>query len=656
MNAEDEMDEKVWLRHLMPLPHEISIGDRIECRPQDVSIVIRPDAGDIERRAAAELERLFGMEADGEPTGRFAIEIGVADDETGEDIDRLKALPNCEQAYLIRPEGRERLRLTALSGSGIFYAVTTLIQLIEPALTEDRVILPLVHVTDWPDMDERGMWNFPDPETWVPWMASLKLNYGKMASTKLGTIAKGQRNSARIDAELMREGRLRAFNYLPYILHLNFLHDYGLFRTYPELAGKGDEAITGRYAAHKQGNQHRVPCASNPILIDILTEWMMDIALQGADEVSCWLSERPGQCGCTTCTAEGQFVLESRAFVAAWHRMRKQHPDFQIRIFLSTTTLERDYRVLAELPSEVKIERACATELERVCHMPRDLAANPLFDQYAGEGRWIASYDVPIGANGRVDTPEFKAPHCSAHRIRDYVGQLIRRRYSGAYGMMAWATQGREICGFNLHALAEWSWNMNGRTEREFAVAWAIRERYENPEAVGEWAELMGPVEFDVYDSDFPICYSWGKAVDMVRGRRRPYLGEGMFRYYADAGDFGRKRAVCERALQIAEGFKDAHLANETRVVLTYVRLAECIYRVAEPLATLDLADLDIQEVLRTAVQDLEGAGAENVSAIRTWRGVLGPEPWHARVYDALKATETTVEQISRFVSERYLY
>ena len=29
---------------------------------------------------------------------------------------------------------------------------------------------------------------------------------------------------------------------------------------------------------------------------------------------------------------------------------------------------------------------------------------------------------------------------------------------------------------------------------------------------MAEWATLMGPVEFDVYDSDFPICYSWGKA------------------------------------------------------------------------------------------------------------------------------------------------
>ena len=41
------------------------------------------------------------------------------------------------------------------------------------------------------------------------------------------------------------------------------------------------------------------------------------MASQGGLDISCWLSERPGQCGCEDCTAVGQFVLEARAFVAA---------------------------------------------------------------------------------------------------------------------------------------------------------------------------------------------------------------------------------------------------------------------------------------------------------------------------------------------------
>ena len=67
--------------------------------------------------------------------------------------------------------------------------------------------------------------------------------------------------------------------------------------------------------------------------------------------------------------------------------------------------------------------------LERIPHKPRDLFINPLYDKYASEGRWIASYDVPIGVNGDVDTPEFKLPEKSAIRVQNYVTQLYKRKY-----------------------------------------------------------------------------------------------------------------------------------------------------------------------------------------------------------------------------------
>ena len=650
------MTTPLWTSYLLPRPQEIRIANSVRCKPSEVGIALRDQAGPIEQQGAAELEALFAEKGRAKPDGRgFTIDIGVAE-ATSAAMARLQGLHNKAQAYLIAPRGRDRLVLTSADERGVYYACQTLIQLLEPEMSRDQVHIPLAEVMDWPDMDERGLWNFPEPEAWIPWLAALKLNYGKMASTQLHPIERGRRNRATIDRELLEAARRRAFNYLPYILHLNFLHDCGLFRAYPELAGKGDGALTGRYFAHKAGNQHRVPCASQPLLVQILQEWMEDIAEQGAGEISCWLSERPGQCGCLECTAVGQFVLEARAFVAAWRRAQTHHPDLQIRIFLSTTTTERDYRVLDELPPAVKIERACATELERVLHRPRDLMANPLLDHYAAEGRWIASYDVPIAANGRVDTPEFKVPQRSAHRVRDYIGQLVRRGYSGAYGMMAWGGPERQICSFNIHALAEWAWNSRGRDEAEFAVAWARREGYAQPEAVAEWAALMGPVEFDVYDSDFPICYSWGRAAAMVQQRQRPYLGEGMFRYYLAAEDFDAKAAVCDRALAMVQDLGEADLAHETQVVRSYVELARGVYWVAEQVATLDLAKLENQARVRDSLDQLQKAGRDNAEAIRNWRAGLGREPWHYRVHDAIKGTETTVAAIVQCVADRYLY
>jgi len=658
------------LRHLMPLPQEITISNQLELHPSDIGLHLTPNAGPLAHQAAAELRQLFTDRARCTPDGnRFTITLGVPDEQnklgdTPIDIARLLNPPiahttplacHREQAYIIHPVDQDQLLIAALNERGLYYGARTLYQLLSTSLSPEHVLVPLAHITDWPDLDERGLWNFPDEKEWIPWLSSLKLNYGKMAATRLAPIERGKTNQATIDKALMHESRNRAFNYSPFILHLNFLHDCGLFRAHPELAGVGDGALTGRYFAHKQGNQHRAPCASQPILVDILAEWMQSIAAQDGLDISCWLSERPGQCGCTNCSATGQFVLEARAFVNAWRRAKQDYPNLEIRLFLSTTTLERDWRVLAELPPEIKIERACAMGLERVSHRPRDLFANPLYDSYAREGRWIASYDVPIGVNGDVDTPEFKIPERSAQRVFDYVGQMHTRGYQGAYGMIAWGTFARETDGFNIAALAEWSWNRDGRSTREFAAAWATREGLSDPEHFADWAEMTGSVAFDVYDSDFPTAYSQDQMLAMVRNRQRPYLGEGLFRYYETAEAFDEKKGVCAHALDLAKDLP-ANCALETAVLSSYVDLAHRIWQIAELMATNNLADPADQQTMRALLSALERVGEENIRAIRAWRSHLGPEPWHQRVQDALAGSERTVREMTRFIEERYLF
>ncbi len=657
-----KVEAQRWTRHLIPLPKEISIANKVTLPPRGVAIKVDTGTGEIADTAAAELRALFEGKTGRAPAGgSFEIRLALTANPdvrrhvSRELAERLDVLPNHRQAYSITPIQERGLLLAAVDPKGLYYASRTLHQLVEPFLTPERVSIPLATIVDWPDLEERGLWNFPQPAEWVPWMASLKLNYGKMAGTRLKPIERGKPNGVIIDHDLYRSASRMAFEYQPFLTHFNFLHSYGLYRAYPELAGKGDGALAGRYFAHKQGNRHRVPNAAHPLFRKLLVEWLRDFARQGVSEVSCWLSERPGEDGRPETTAVGQDVMESRAIVAAFREVQKEYPKFSIRVFLSTVPTGRYYRVMAELPDDIKIERACATKIERVLHLPRDLLRNPMLDHYAAEGRWIASYDVPITANARVDTPEFMVPESSAHRVRDYVRQLIERRFQGAYGMMAWADNGRATCGFNIHALAEYTWNLDGRSEKEFAVAWATREGYRKPEKVGEWAELMGPIEFDVYDSDFPIAYSWGKAAKMIKERRRPYLGEGIFRYYTSREDFDRKIAAADRAMVMAEGFENKYLANETRVVRSYVRLAKGLYEVAERVATDELRTAESLAALRKSVDGLTAAGEENVEAIRHWRRALDPEPWHYRVHDAIKGTEETVKAVREFVTGRYL-
>ena len=59
----------------------------------------------------------------------------------------------------------DELHICALDVAGLFYGALTLAQLCRPALAaaaatgEDTFDLPLPEVLDWPDTEERGVWN-----------------------------------------------------------------------------------------------------------------------------------------------------------------------------------------------------------------------------------------------------------------------------------------------------------------------------------------------------------------------------------------------------------------------------------------------------------------------------------------------------------------
>ena len=68
-----------WTSYLLPLPHEIRIADSVRCKPSEVGIVLRDQAGPIEQQGAAELEALFIEKGKAKPDGgAFTIDIGVA--------------------------------------------------------------------------------------------------------------------------------------------------------------------------------------------------------------------------------------------------------------------------------------------------------------------------------------------------------------------------------------------------------------------------------------------------------------------------------------------------------------------------------------------------------------------------------------------------
>ena len=116
------------------------IEHKVVLQPDEVGVRLEPGAGDIGDHAAKELKTLFATKAGVEAAGSgFEIVIGLArGTEAGRDVSeeerrRLRSLPNRDQAYLIKPVGENRLVLAALEPRGLYYAVRTLHQLLEPS-------------------------------------------------------------------------------------------------------------------------------------------------------------------------------------------------------------------------------------------------------------------------------------------------------------------------------------------------------------------------------------------------------------------------------------------------------------------------------------------------------------------------------------------
>jgi len=148
------------------------------------------------------------------------------------------------------------LAADAIDGKGVYYAARTLCQFLETSAKQQNVDVR------WPKSPIGRTWRsavcgtFPSRQLGaVDGIAEAELRQDVEHAIK--DVERGQKNGVVIERSLYELARQKAMQYMPYLIHLNFLDASGLFRAYPELAGRGDAALAGRYFAHKRGSQHR---------------------------------------------------------------------------------------------------------------------------------------------------------------------------------------------------------------------------------------------------------------------------------------------------------------------------------------------------------------------------------------------------------------
>lgn len=631
-------EREQWLRWLLPLPKEIALERKVEVSVEQVRITLRKEAGDVEAQGVRQLLALFEEKAGQSPPGQgFEILVGVC----GLDgvvngvavpaAQRLAELPNREQAYVIAPVGEDRLVLTALDERGVFYATQTLRQFLEGRFHEGQVSIPLASIVDWPDLAERGEWGGSSTND-IEWMASLKMNLVE-AHVSLRVTREG-RGVAQADAKGIERGRLHALKYVPIITHLDQISGTGIYKVFPELKGKGPSA------QHRTFPDEVAPCFSQPKLGEIVADWMKDLARQeGVTDICCWLSEEPLQCECENCRQVGQYALEARALVQAWRLARQDHPNLKIRILLTQGSYSTNDKVLAEVPPEVGVTYY---DGGRTYNSSRDPMIYPLLEEYAAAGRWLGCYPQ-LTASWRIVCP-WSGPQFIKYRLTEFFQKKLQC-------LCGYATPHNRLYDFNIQAAAEWSWNVNGRSEREFAAAWATRRGLKDPDQAAEWAVLLGPVGWDVYGSGVPYPYFFGSAAEVVKKGRRPNLGQGMFRYFPEEAHFDQDLAACDRAMALAQAMGDPELIAETQVIRGYIQMLQSIFRIAAALESATVAQPAERQALQVLMCALSKAGYETVRGLQTWEKAARPGVGGSRFEDTVDVTTRTVEDIGKILA-----
>jgi len=469
-----------WSDFIIPLPQEISVGETVRVAPGQVRFETASNASPMVTQSVAALQELYQAKCGASPTGTdFIIQIGrLASDgsvngKIVEGAKRLKTVPHSDQAYLICPNGSNGLVVAAWDDRGVFYGVQTLSQLLTAKLMPGEIIVPLASITDWPDFDERGVWNvdYKYPGI-IPWMAAYKLNFTHI-SVEIILKKEAPAECPRLPMDLIREAKnLYAFKMNPHCTHYDFWFLRGTNTIYPEIVGQGDSArhpLGIKTPKIEHFRKARCPCATHPKFQELVTDWVRSAAAQGVLEISLWLSEfAPQQCACKNCLRDGprQWELETKVSIAAIQTVQKEYPDLIGHIFFTLSTTEKEEQdsaaCLALIPTRgVKVEKA--------------YGRNKAFDAYAAAGNWVANYGLTISAANLRE------------RIRDYHSN----HYSAVYAIgAANQIQSDQV----LQALAEWTWNVNGRDKHAFNKAYATRRNIPNPDQFAEWEEIIRPL------------------------------------------------------------------------------------------------------------------------------------------------------------------
>lgn len=600
-----EREAKAWLQYAVPLPKSVRISAKVTVPLKDVGLTVESDSGPVIDQACKELRGILGP-ASGSAF-RITLQVG------GRGSESLSQLKNSAQAYLITAEEDTGLRLVGLSPTGVYYAAKTLQQLLKPAVKGDRVEIPLLEVTDWPDLEARGTWGADNYDI-LKWMGDRKLNFVEQISA-IGVDENGKGWAKHKDDRepLSTEAYLYGMMAVPVVLHLDQVSDKGLFAAYPNLEAKG--------------GQKGAICYSQPQIVDVIADWIVDLAsLPNVAGVDVWMAENlhgQGGCRCDECAKTDRSVLEARVIVKAWKKAEQRlGRKIPLYVLSSEETYKSNSLVLAELPPEIRFwfywwltYNTGETPL-----IPANLA------EAAAQGRWI-------GVVPNLDSmTHFCQPFTGADFVHYRMNEFVDKKLSGLLGYI---TPRHLFFRFNLEAAAEWSWNAKGRTPQEFALSWAIRQGLPKPERWARWASLIGPVEWDIYGSEWPSGTQRskpGQISKLLLDGKLPELGSVLHdAFRLPFGDIKSVEqldadvAAASRALRLARIMAIPEYLHESLIADGYIRSLKALYELKQLVRNRKIAEPDRPRAI-AQFSEFDKGLRQAADSLPEWAKIMDPK------------------------------
>jgi len=459
-----------WIRHTVPLPKQIEIAGKRVVSARQIRVLLSGSTELLARRAVRELREAVGAKRSARGGGaRFTILLQMG----GEGSAELKNLANADQAYRIVPDARHnKLRLVALTPRGLYYASKTLQQLLKAKLADGKVAVPMAKVTDWPDMATRGLWG-ADAYMHIGWLSDRKYNHMEQIATSRVDANKRATSALSGHKQMMADqGPTYGINPVPAIVHLEHMGGKGVYNAYPDLKAIG------------KGVHDGAACYSNPKIVDILADWIIGyVKMKDVHEVDLWLTEnlaRKKGCQCEQCRKGNRDLLEAGAVVAAWKRAKQQFPDLKLWVLTSEETADSNVQILDMLPPEIRV-----------------WYYHSLLTYNTHSAPMAPGYLVKAVRNGRYAGVCLNLS-CTIFHVQPFTGaEFIHARMNEFVDKKLPAFLGYpkprvHYLAFNVAAAAEWSWNAKGRSTREFALSWAVRQGMEDPELFAERPRSWG--------------------------------------------------------------------------------------------------------------------------------------------------------------------